>query len=365
MEQLEDARVLRHVAETTDMALSRIRLRALLTALVIALIFGAVVTVLWIGGQDVMHGRITPGDLSAFVFYSVIVAGAVGALSEVITDLQRAGGAAERIQELLNWQSNVKIPATSLALPSRDSQLVFGCVTFSYPARPEKPALAEISLNIEPGETVALVGPSGAGKTTLFQLILRFYDPDYGLIAYGGADIRQVDPHLWRQRIGLVPQEPVIFSADAMTNIRCGREGATDEEVITAAKAANAYEFLEKLPQGMHTHLGEKGVQLSGGQRQRVAIARALVRNPKILLLDEATSALDAENERLVQLALDRLMQGRTTLVIAHRLSTVRHARRIVFLQDGRIEAIGTHEELLARHPGYAHLASLQFNQIL
>lgn len=366
---LEPAQNLRFDGEVSgllDTAKQRIRSRALLTAIVITLVFGAIITVLWIGGRSVLDGTLTPGALSAFIFYSVITAGAVGAISEVIGDLQRAAGATERLMELLATQPEIAAPAHPVALPQPlEGGIAFNNLTFHYPSRPDRAALQDFSLTVEPGEKIALVGPSGAGKTTLFQLLLRFYDPASGDIAIDGVSIEKTDPGALRSRIGLVPQEPVIFSANAWENIRAGRADASEDDVLAAAKAAAAKEFLEKLPQGLDSFLGEKGVRLSGGQKQRLAIARAIIRNPRILLLDEATNALDAESEHLVQQAITRLMEGRTTLVIAHRLSTVLSADRIVVMQDGKIEAIGSHAELLQSSPLYARLAKLQFDQPL
>jgi ATP-binding cassette subfamily B protein len=343
-------------------ALMRIRQRAFLVATVIVLVFGAVGVILWIGGHDVVAGRITAGELSAFVFYAVIVASAAGTISEVIGDVQRAAGATERLFELLAIRPEIRAPEhpAPLTVPAQ-GRVVLEDVTFRYPSRPDTPALDRFSLAVRPGEKVALVGPSGAGKTTVFQLLLRFYDPQQGTVSIDGLDIRAADPAQVRARLALVPQEPVIFAASVTDNVRYGRPGATDEEVRAACEAAYATEFIERLPERYGSFLGERGVRLSGGQRQRLAIARAILADRPILLLDEATSALDAQSERMVQLALERLMTGRTVLIIAHRLATVRHVDRIAVMEHGRIIDTGSHDELTRSNPLYARLAALQF----
>jgi ATP-binding cassette, subfamily B, bacterial len=365
-ESMESQRFGASVERAFKTAMQRIRARSLLTVMAILLVFGAIVFVLWLGAHAVIQGRMTGGELGQFVLYAAIVAGAIGALSEVLGEAQRAAGAAERLLELLVVRSPIQSPAHAKALPPRTATgaaLTLDHVAFHYPSRPQTDALADLSLSIRPGETVAVVGPSGAGKTTLFQLLLRFYDPQQGSVMLDGVDIRQLDLQALRDAIGIVPQDTVIFSADAMENIRYGRATATDEEVMAAAKLAAAHEFIQKLPQGYQSFLGERGVRLSGGQRQRIAIARALLKNPPLLLLDEATSALDAESERLVQSALEAAMVGRTTLVIAHRLATVQSADRILVMEHGRIVETGTHASLVAQGGLYASLAALQFSQ--
>lgn len=350
------------VERTFDTARRRIVLRSIMTAFIILAIFGSIVLLLWRGAEGVAAGEITGGTILSFVFAAGIVAGSFAALTEVYGELLRGAGAASRLAELLEAKPAIAAPERpeALPVPARGS-LSFRNVTFRYPARPETPALKDFSLEIEPGETVAIVGPSGAGKSTIFQLVERFYDPQVGTIRLDGVPLTKADPADIRERLALVPQDGVLFSANARDNLRYGKWDASDEEIWEAARAANAETFLKALPQGLDTYLGEGGTQLSGGQQQRVAIARALLRDAPILLLDEATSALDAESEQLVQQALEVLMKDRTTLVIAHRLATVRAADRIIVLEDGEVVEQGTHAQLSAAGGLYARLASLQF----
>ncbi|MFC2968848.1 ABC transporter transmembrane domain-containing protein [Acidimangrovimonas pyrenivorans] len=342
----------------------RIGVRALLTVIVIFLVFAGVVGVLWIGARDVRAGAMSVGALIQFVIYAVMVSGSVGALSEIWGELLRAAGATERLVELLNAADAVTDPAQPKALPHpAQGAIGFDDVTFHYPTRPETSALEGVSLMVKPGETVALVGPSGAGKSTIIQLLLRFYDPATGKVTIDGIDLREMARSDFRRAIALVPQDPVIFAATARENIRFGRPEATDAEVEAAARAAAAHDFLTALPDGYDSYVGERGVMLSGGQKQRIAIARAILRDAPILLLDEATSALDAESERLVQGAVDELARTRTTLIVAHRLATVKKADRIVVFDQGRIVAQGTHDALVAEGGLYARLARLQFTE--
>jgi len=351
------------VEATFETARHRIMLRAAMTAILISVIFGAITMLLWRGAIQVAEGTLSGGTIAAFVLTGVLVAGALGSLTEVYGDLLRGAGAASRLDELLHEKPDIAAPARPLALPEPPrGGLAFQNVTFRYPTRPDAPAVIDFDLTVEPGETVAIVGPSGAGKSTVFQLAERFYDPQAGTIRLDGVPLVKADPADVRRRMALVPQEGTLFAASARDNLRYGDWDASEEAIWDAARAANAESFLKALPQGLDTFLGEGGARLSGGQRQRVAIARALLRDAPILLLDEATSALDAESEALVQQALERLMQGRTTLVIAHRLATVRAADRIVVMDQGRIVEQGTHAKLNAAKGLYARLAALQFD---
>ncbi|MBN8284602.1 ABC transporter transmembrane domain-containing protein [Zoogloea sp.] len=352
----------RRVEDSFATARQRVASRAKLVAAVLLLVFGAIAFILWVGGHDVLAGRLSAGELSAFVFYAAIVAGSIGALSEVWGELQRAAGATERLMEILATAPAIQAPAQPrpFPTPARGAIAING-VRFHYPSRPDTPALDDFSLAVQPGETVALVGPSGSGKSTVFQLLLRFYDPETGQLAIDGVPLAEADPLALRRHIALVSQEAVIFAASVADNVRYARPEASFDEVQAACRAAFADEFIAGLPQGYDTDLGERGVRLSGGQRQRIAIARAILADRPVLLLDEATSALDAESERMVQQALDGLMRQRTTLVIAHRLATVQKAHRIVVMDGGRIVQQGSHADLIAADGLYARLARLQF----
>ena len=354
-----------HVEEAFGIAKRRVTQRAILMAAVILLVFTALSVMLWVGGSDVINGSMTAGDLAAFIFYALMVAMGVATVSEVFGDLQRAAGATERLVELLEVDSLIAAPAIAADAISLRPELVFKQVSFHYPSRPDDAALKNFSLVLPEGQCVALVGPSGAGKSTVFELIQRFYDPQLGLVTLGNKDIRELDPQALRQQLAVVAQQPTLFTSDVASNIRYGRPGATDEEVIAAAKAAYAHDFISQLPNGYSSFLGEQGVRLSGGQKQRIAIARAILKDPRILMLDEATSALDTESEFKVQKALERLMENRTTLIIAHRLSTILHADTIAVLNHGELVAQGSHESLLNESALYAKLASYQFKEPL
>ncbi|MFQ5567173.1 MAG: ABC transporter transmembrane domain-containing protein [Paracoccaceae bacterium] len=351
------------VTASFETAVRRIRARTMLTAFAILVVFGAIVFVLWLGAQAVIEGSMTAGELGQFLLYAVLVAGSAASLSEMWGEIQRAAGAVERIVELLHAKPDITAPPNPVPLPEPAlGRVGFINVSFNYPSRPSELALSDLSFSVEPGERVALVGPSGAGKSTVFQLLLRFYDPKTGQVLLDGIDLASAKLEKIRRRIGIVPQETVVFAADVLENIRQGRPGAPDDEVRAAARAASAEAFVVTLPEGYNTFLGERGTRLSGGQRQRIAIARALLKDPAVMLLDEATSALDAESERLVQQALDDLMRDRTTIVIAHRLATVLKADRILVMDEGRVVAEGTHTSLLEESPLYARLAALQFD---
>ncbi|PDH30666.1 MAG: ABC transporter ATP-binding protein [SAR92 bacterium MED-G29] len=362
-ETLEKKAFGEEVEHAFTVAKKRIRQRSILTAVVILAVFGALCAMLWFGGRDVIVGNMSGGDLGAFIFYATLMALSLASLSEVYGEIQRAIGAAERLMELLNAPVEIFSPSfIKEQAESLPAEIKFSELSFYYPSRPDIAALDTFDLSISKGKVVALVGPSGAGKSSLFALLQRFYDPQEGSISFGGCDIRELDLTSLRRQIGVVEQHPTLFTGDVMYNIRYGMPDASDDQVIEAAKAAHADEFIRRLPDGYKSDLGEQGVRLSGGQRQRIAIARALLKNPKILLLDEATSALDAESEKKVQLALEKLMDGRTTVIIAHRLSTILHADLIVVMDDGKKIAQGSHEELLKSSSLYARLANLQFS---
>ncbi|KHT48020.1 ABC transporter ATP-binding protein/permease [Vibrio sinaloensis] len=355
----------KEVERAYDIGRRRVKQRAILISGVIVIVFSAIAGMLWVGGNDVIEGTMSAGDLGAFVFYAIMVASSVATISEVLGELQRAAGATERLIEILHVESHIAPPNGQVHdIEGLSSQVTFENVTFHYPSRPQHPAIEQLNLVANEGKVLALVGPSGAGKTTLFELLQRFYDPSEGKVTLGGVDVRCFDPSALRQQMALVPQQPALFSHDVMHNIRYGNPDATDEQVIEAAKKAHAHDFIIKLPEGYASFLGERGVRLSGGQKQRIAIARAILKDPAILLLDEATSALDSESEHHVQQALEQLMKGRTTIIIAHRLSTIQHADQIAVLDQGRLVDIGRHNDLMQSCELYQRLVELQFKAI-
>ncbi|MDH5920181.1 ABC transporter ATP-binding protein/permease [Vibrio splendidus] len=353
------------VEKAYEIGRQRVKQRAILISGVIVIVFSAIAGMLWVGGSDVINGTMSAGDLAAFVFYAIMVASSLGTISEVMGELQRAAGATERLIEILQVESHIVAPvANPTSLDNVTPEVAFDDVTFCYPSRPDQPATSSLTLTAHEGKVLALVGPSGAGKTTLFELLQRFYDPQVGKVTLGGVELNQFDPNELRKQMALVPQQPALFSNDVFHNIRYGNPKATDEQVIEAAKKAHAHEFIQNLPEGYHSFLGERGVRLSGGQRQRIAIARAILKDPNILLLDEATSALDSESEHHVQQALEELMRGRTTIIIAHRLSTIKHADQIAVLDKGQLVDIGDHQSLINSCELYQRLVELQFKHL-
>ncbi|MEZ9068993.1 ABC transporter ATP-binding protein/permease [Vibrio atlanticus] len=353
------------VEKAYEIGRQRVKQRAILISGVIVIVFSAIAGMLWVGGSDVINGTMSAGDLAAFVFYAIMVASSLGTISEVMGELQRAAGATERLIEILQVESHIVAPVENpTSLDNVTPEVAFDDVTFCYPSRPDQPATSNLTLTAHEGKVLALVGPFGAGKTTLFELLQRFYDPQIGKVTFGGVELNQFDPNELRKQMALVPQQPALFSNDVFHNIRYGNPEATDEQVIEAAKKAHAHEFIQNLPEGYHSFLGERGVRLSGGQRQRIAIARAILKDPNILLLDEATSALDSESEHHVQQALEELMRGRTTIIIAHRLSTIKHADQIAVLDKGQLVDIGDHQSLINSCELYQRLVELQFRHL-
>ncbi|MFS1934510.1 ABC transporter ATP-binding protein/permease [Vibrio splendidus] len=353
------------VEKAYEIGRQRVKQRAILISGVIVIVFSAIAGMLWVGGSDVINGTMSAGDLAAFVFYAIMVASSLGTISEVMGELQRAAGATERLIEILQVESHIVAPvANPTSLANVTPEVAFDDVTFCYPSRPDQPATSSLTLTAHEGKVLALVGPSGAGKTTLFELLQRFYDPQVGKVTLGGVELNQFDPNELRKQMALVPQQPALFSNDVFHNIRYGNPEATDEQVVEAAKKAHAHEFIQNLPEGYNSFLGERGVRLSGGQRQRIAIARAILKDPNILLLDEATSALDSESEHHVQQALEELMRGRTTIIIAHRLSTIKHADQIAVLDQGQLVDIGDHQSLINSCELYQRLVELQFKHL-